>query len=37
VRLPLPPFQTLLDRHANDVLRYLRAEVGRNDAEDCFQ
>jgi len=33
----LPPFQTLLDHHAGDVLRYLRAEVGPNDAEDCFQ
>jgi RNA polymerase sigma factor (sigma-70 family) len=33
----LPPFQTLLDRHGNDVLAYLRAAVGRQDAEDCWQ
>jgi RNA polymerase sigma factor (sigma-70 family) len=33
----LPPFQTLLDDHADSVLRYLRAAVGPNEAEDCFQ
>jgi len=33
----LPPFQTLLDRHAGDVLAVLRGAVGRSDAEDCFQ
>jgi RNA polymerase sigma factor (sigma-70 family) len=33
----LPPFQTLLDEHGDDVLRYLRAAVGRQDAEDCWQ
>jgi RNA polymerase sigma factor (sigma-70 family) len=33
----LPPFQTLLDDNADAVLRYLRAAVGANDAEDCFQ
>jgi RNA polymerase sigma factor (sigma-70 family) len=33
----LPPFQTLLDRHAGDVLAVLRAAVGRTDADDCFQ
>ncbi len=33
----LPPFQTLLDRHAGDVLAVLRGAVGRGDAEDCFQ
>jgi len=33
----LPPFQTLLDEHADTVLRYLRAAVGTNEAEDCFQ
>jgi RNA polymerase sigma factor (sigma-70 family) len=33
----LPPFQTLLDDHADAVLRYLRASVGANEAEDCFQ
>ena len=35
--MKLPPFQTLIDRHADDVLRYLRASVGGVDAEDCFQ
>ena len=35
--MKLPPFQTLIDRHADDVLRYLRASVGPVDAEDCFQ
>jgi RNA polymerase sigma factor (sigma-70 family) len=33
----LPPFQTLLDRHAADVMGMLRGAVGRNDAEDAFQ
>ncbi len=33
----LPPFQTLLDEHASDVLAVLRGAVGRADAEDCFQ
>ncbi|HEU0193758.1 MAG TPA: sigma-70 family RNA polymerase sigma factor [Gaiellales bacterium] len=33
----LPPFQTLLEEHGEDVLRYLRAAVGRQDAEDCWQ
>jgi RNA polymerase sigma factor (sigma-70 family) len=33
----LPPFQTLLDRYAGDVYRYLRASVGPVEAEDCFQ
>jgi len=33
----LPPFQTLLDDHAGDVLGVLRGAVGRADAEDCFQ
>ncbi len=35
--MTLPPFQTLLDEHADTVLRYLRAAVGTVDAEDCFQ
>lgn len=34
---PLPPFQTLLDEHAADVMGVLRGAVGRVDAEDCFQ
>lgn len=33
----LPPFQTLLDRYAADVLAMLRGAVGRADAEDAFQ
>jgi RNA polymerase sigma factor (sigma-70 family) len=34
---PLPPFQSLLDDHAADVMAVLRGAVGRADAEDCFQ
>jgi RNA polymerase sigma factor (sigma-70 family) len=33
----LPPFQTLLDEHAAEVMGVLRGAVGRSDAEDCFQ
>jgi RNA polymerase sigma factor (sigma-70 family) len=33
----LPPFQTLLDEYASDVLGMLRGAVGRADAEDAFQ
>jgi RNA polymerase sigma factor (sigma-70 family) len=33
----LPPFQSLLDEHAADVMGVLRGAVGRTDAEDCFQ
>jgi RNA polymerase sigma factor (sigma-70 family) len=33
----LPPFQTLLDAHAADVMGVLRGAVGRSDADDCFQ
>ena len=33
----LPPFQQLLDRHSEDVWRTLRAMVGAQAAEDCFQ
>ena len=32
-----PPFQDLLERHAGDVLGFLIAAVGPQDAEDCFQ
>jgi RNA polymerase sigma factor (sigma-70 family) len=35
--MPLPPFQSLLDRHGEDVWRLLRATVGAQAAEDCFQ
>ena len=33
----LPPFQRFLDAHRDDVLRYLVASLGRNDADDAFQ
>jgi RNA polymerase sigma factor (sigma-70 family) len=32
-----PPFQSLLDEHAREVLAFLRAMVGPVEAEDCFQ
>ena len=35
--MSLLPFQTLLDEHADDVWRSLRAMVGAQAAEDCFQ
>ena len=35
--MSLPPFQRLLDDHAAGVHRFLVAEVGREDADDCFQ
>ena len=35
--MKLPPFQTLLDSHREDIYRFLAASVGRNEAEDCFQ
>ena len=33
----LPPFQRLLDEHSGDVLAYLIATVGPQEADDCFQ
>jgi RNA polymerase sigma factor (sigma-70 family) len=33
----LPPFQALLDAHANDIHRFLLASVGPVDADDCYQ
>jgi RNA polymerase sigma factor (sigma-70 family) len=33
----LPPFQTLLDRHAAELMRFLVALAGPDEAEDCFQ
>jgi RNA polymerase sigma factor (sigma-70 family) len=33
----LPPFQTLIDEHAGDVMAVCRGAVGRSDADDCFQ
>jgi RNA polymerase sigma factor (sigma-70 family) len=37
VTQPPPPFQVLLERHSEDVWRTLRAIVGAQAAEDCFQ
>jgi RNA polymerase sigma factor (sigma-70 family) len=33
----LPPFQTLIDEHATEVMAVLRGAVGREGAEDAFQ
>jgi len=33
----LPPFQTLLDEHAAEIMGVLRGAVGSADADDCFQ
>ena len=33
----IPPFQTLLDEHRDDVYRFLVASVGPTEADDCFQ
>lgn len=33
----LPPFQSLLSDHGADVHRMLRAMVGPNDVDDCWQ
>jgi RNA polymerase sigma factor (sigma-70 family) len=33
----LPPFQRFLDEHREAVLSFLRAMVGPDEAEDCFQ
>jgi RNA polymerase sigma factor (sigma-70 family) len=35
--MTLPPFQVLIDQHRDDIYRFLRASVGPNDADDCFQ
>jgi RNA polymerase sigma factor (sigma-70 family) len=32
-----PPFQSLLDSHAATVYRFLLAQVGPGDADDCWQ
>jgi RNA polymerase sigma factor (sigma-70 family) len=32
-----PPFQTLVDTHAAAVYRFLVAQVGPGDADDCWQ
>jgi RNA polymerase sigma factor (sigma-70 family) len=33
----IPPFQSFLDEHREDVYRFLVASVGRQEADDCFQ
>lgn len=33
----LPPFQSLIDDHGRDVHRFLIANVGPIDADDCWQ
>ena len=33
----LPPFQALLDSYSRDVHRFLIANVGATDADDCYQ
>ena len=35
--MTLPPFQRLLDEHAEVVLRFCVASVGPVDGDDCFQ
>ena len=35
--MALPPFQIFLDRHGSELLRFLLAVAGPDDAEDCFQ
>jgi RNA polymerase sigma factor (sigma-70 family) len=37
VSLGLPPFQSLIDVHGENVWRVLVASVGKDDAEDCYQ
>jgi RNA polymerase sigma factor (sigma-70 family) len=35
--MELPPFQALLDSYGRDVHRFLLANVGATDADDCYQ
>ena len=35
--MDLPPFQSLLDSYSHDVHRFLLANVGATDADDCYQ
>lgn len=37
MKVKLPPFQQLLERHQGDVMGFLIASVGPQEAEDCFQ
>lgn len=36
-RASLPPFMEVLERHRDEVYRFLRAALGPHEAEDCFQ
>ena len=36
-RAALPPFQALIDEHRSELLGFLRAMTGPDEAEDCFQ
>jgi RNA polymerase sigma factor (sigma-70 family) len=33
----IPPFQSFLDQHREDVYRFLVSAVGYQEAQDCFQ
>lgn len=35
--MQLPPFETLVDAHAEELHRFLVASIGPTDAEDCLQ
>ena len=35
--MALPPFQAFLDAHRDPVMRFLRAAVGADEADDCLQ
>jgi len=35
--MSLPPFQQVVERHAAGVARFLRAQVGPDEADDCLQ
>lgn len=35
--MALPPFQSLIDSHAEAIHRFLAASVGPVEADDCFQ
>lgn len=35
--MALPPFQAFLDEHRSEVMRFLRAAAGPDEADDCFQ
>jgi RNA polymerase sigma factor (sigma-70 family) len=36
-RVHLPPFETLIEAHAQELFRFLVVSVGRDEAEDCLQ